>query len=262
MIQQVNRISAYPILYSFRRCPYAMRARCALIVSGQVCELREIVLRDKPQEMLDVSPKGTVPVLIDIDGRVLDESIDIMLWALAQNDPEKWLMPEQGSVAEMLELIAEFDGGFKADLDRYKYPNRYEGTDAIVHRASGALALARLNAMLSKTTYLFGNSVALADRAIAPFVRQFAQVDRIWFNQQSWPHLQAWLAAFVDSEIYTRVMQKYPKWESGNLGVVFKLEDPPQPPLTRGEKESLSSTPTPLVKGDLGGYSRDMVHNQ
>jgi len=94
-----------------------------------------------------------------------------MLWALAQNDPEKWLMPEQGSVAEMLELIAEFDGGFKADLDRYKYPNRYEGTDAIVHRASGALDLARLNTMLSETTYLFGNYVALADRAIAPFVR-------------------------------------------------------------------------------------------
>jgi glutathione S-transferase len=244
MIQQVNGISTYPILYSFRRCPYAMRARLALIVSGQVCELREVVLRDKPQEMLAVSPKGTVPVLIDIDGRVLDESVDIMLWALAQHDPEKWLIPEQGSVAEMLELIAEFDGGFKYHLDRYKYPNRYEDTDAIrflqkaksitgrmpvpqeiwsrsiVHRNEGYLYLERLNEMLSATSYLFGSSAALADRAIAPFVRQFAQVDKDWFNAQSWPHLQAWLAAFVDSEIYNRAMQKYPKWESDNAGVI------------------------------------------
>jgi glutathione S-transferase len=221
MIPQVNRISAYPILYSFRRCPYAMRARLASIASGQVCELREIVLRDKPQEMLDVSPKGTVPVLIDIDGRVIDESIDIMLWALAKKDPEKWLMPEQGSVAEMLELIAEFDDRFKYHLDRYKYPNRYEDADAEMHRASGALYLDKLNAKLSATTYLFGNSAALADRAIAPFVRQFAHVDRDWFNEQSWPQLQAWLAAFVDSEIYARAMQKYPRWESGKAGIIF-----------------------------------------
>jgi glutathione S-transferase len=221
MIQQANSISGYPILYSFRRCPYAMRARLALIVSGQACELREVVLRDKPQEMLDVSPKGTVPVLIDIDGRVLDESLDIMLWALAQNDPEKWLILEQGLVAKMLEFIAEFDDRFKYHLDRYKYPNRYEDTDAIVHRKEGCLYLERLNAKLSATTYLFGNSVALADGAIAPFVRQFALVDRDWFEAQSWPYLQAWLAAFVDSEIYTRAMQKYPKWESGNLGVIF-----------------------------------------
>jgi glutathione S-transferase len=221
MIQPDNHISAYPILYSFRRCPYAMRSRLALIASGRVCELREVVLRDKPQEMLDVSPKGTVPVLIDLDGRVIDESIDIMLWALAKNDPEKWLMPEQGSVAEMLELIAEFDDRFKYHLDRYKYPNRYEGADAETHRASGALYLDRLNAMLSATTYLFGNYLALADRAIAPFVRQFAHVDRTWFNEQSWPHLQAWLTAFVDSEIYNIAMQKYSKWESGNAGVIF-----------------------------------------
>jgi glutathione S-transferase len=101
--------ATYPILYSFRRCPYAMRARLALMVSNRVCELREVVLRDKPPEMLEVSAKGTVPILIDVDGRVLDQSIDIMLWALRQHDPEKWLMPQQGSVAEMLELIALFD---------------------------------------------------------------------------------------------------------------------------------------------------------
>ena len=211
----------YPILYSFRRCPFAMRARLALIVSNRVCELREVVLRDKPLEMLNVSPKGTVPVLIDIDGRVLDESIDIMLWALAQYDPGKWLMPEQGSVAEMLELIAEFDEGFKYHLDRYKYPERYEGIDAEVHRLEGALYLEKLNAKLSRKKYLFGERVALADMAIAPFIRQFAHTDLGWFNAQPWLQLQAWLSGFIDSEIYTQVMKKYSKWESGNTAVLF-----------------------------------------
>ena len=213
--------ATYPILYSFRRCPYAMRARLALMVSNRVCELREVVLRDKPQEMLEVSAKGTVPILIDVDGRVLDQSIDIMLWALRQQDPEKWLMPEQGSVAEMLELIALFDEGFKYNLDRYKYPDRYPGVDAQAHRYEGSLYLGRLNAQLSATKYLFGNNVALADMAIAPFVRQFAHTDRAWFNEQPWPGLQAWLAEFTESQIYSSVMQKYPPWASGNAGVVF-----------------------------------------
>ncbi|MEG4804073.1 glutathione S-transferase [Microcoleus sp. ARI1-B5] len=213
--------ATYPILYSFRRCPYAMRARLALRVSNQVCELREVVLRDKPQEMLDVSPKGTVPILIDVEGRVLDQSIDIMLWALEQHDPEKWLIPEQGSVAEMLALIAEFDDRFKYHLDRYKYPDRYAGVDSQVHRHEGALYLGRLNAQLSATKYLFGNNIALADMAIAPFVRQFAHTDKNWFEEQPWIPLQAWLTAFTDSEIYASVMQKYQKWESGNAGVVF-----------------------------------------
>ena len=211
----------YPILYSFRRCPYAMRARLALMVSNRVCELREVVLRDKPQEMLEVSAKGTVPILIDVDGRVLDQSIDIVLWALRQHDPEKWLKPQQGSVAEMLELIALFDEGFKYHLDRYKYPDRYPGVDAQAHRHEGSLYLGRLNAQLSATKYLFGNNVALADMAIAPSVRQFAHTDRAWFNEQPWPGLQAWLAEFTESQIYSSVMQKYPPWQSGNAGVVF-----------------------------------------
>ncbi|XZN93799.1 MAG: glutathione S-transferase [Microcoleus sp.] len=221
MIAPTEGISNYPILYSFRRCPYAMRARLAVVASGIVCELREVVLRDKPQEMLDVSPKGTVPVLVDRDGRVLEESIDIMFWALEQHDPEQWLTPEQGSVEQMLELIDKCDRGFKYNLDRYKYPNRYENTDAIVHRTEGYLYLELLNSRLRETRYLFGNRVALADRAIAPFVRQFANTDIEWFNQQSLPDLQSWLTEFVDSEIYTRIMPKYPKWESGNECLVF-----------------------------------------
>jgi UPF0176 protein len=212
---------AYPILYSFRRCPFAMRARMALSVSGQMCELREVVLRDKPQALLESSAKGTVPVLIDTDGLVLDESIDIMLWALEHHDPKQWLIPEHGSLEDMLTLIAQFDNRFKYHLDRYKYAERYEDTDALTHRTKGALYLERLNAQLGKTAYLFGAHVALADIAIAPFIRQFALADPAWFSAQPWPQLQAWLAVLLDSDLYTRVMQKYPKWVSGSPGVVF-----------------------------------------
>lgn len=215
----------YPILYSFRRCPYAMRARLALAISNRNCELREVVLRDKPPEMLAVSPKGTVPVLIDIGGQIIDESIDIMLWALQQNDPEQWLTPDpRSSVAEMLELIDRFDRKFKYHLDRYKYPDRYPGVDAKFHRDEGAVYLEKLNAQLSATKYLYGDRTSLADMAIAPFVRQFAQTDLNWFNEQPLLHLKTWLARFTDSAIYRSIMYKYPKWESGNLGVMF----PPQ----------------------------------
>jgi UPF0176 protein len=217
--------SAQPILYSFRRCPYAMRARLALMASGQICELREVVLRDKPHEMLAASAKATVPVLVTSDGHVLDESLDIMLWALQQHDPEHWLSPQQGSREAMLALIAQCDGEFKYHLDRYKYPERYknenENVDAQSHRAAGAAFLQRLNAQLSATPYLFGAHAALADMAIAPFVRQFAQTDQDWFCKQPWPQLQAWLSAIVDAARYERIMQKYPRWESGTAGVFF-----------------------------------------
>jgi UPF0176 protein len=213
--------AAHPILYSFRRCPFAMRARMALSISGQVCELREVVLRDKPQEMLDASAKGTVPVLIDPDGHVLDQSLEIMLWALKRKDPEKWLSPEQGSLEEMLALIAQFDDRFKYHLDRYKYPDRYENIDALVHRTEGALYLEKLNAQLNQTAYLFGAHRALADIAIAPFIRQFALADPAWFSAQPWPQLHAWLATFIDSDLYARIMEKYPQWVSGSAGVIF-----------------------------------------
>jgi glutathione S-transferase len=214
-------LQPYPILYSFRRCPYAMRARLALAKSDRICQLREVVLADKPQAMLDVSPKGTVPVLFATDGRILDESIDIMLWALQQNDPEKWLEPEIGSLATMLEAIARFDNEFKYHLDRYKYPNRYDAADAEFHRSEASGYLQQLNAVLRETKYLFGNHVALADMAIAPFVRQFAHVDLDWFNQQQWQYLQACLTEFVESPMFALVMQKYPKWEPGNSEIIF-----------------------------------------
>lgn len=215
--------SAYPILYSFRRCPYAMRARLALSVSGQRCELREVVLRDKPQEMLELSAKGTVPVLVDLDGRVLEESLDIMRWALERHDPEQWLAPEEGSLEAMLSLIALFDKRFKFHLDRYKYPGRYvqENAETYVkeHQADGADYLNQLNTQ--SRPYLFGNRVALADLAIMPFVRQFEQTDPTWFSQQPWPDLQNWLATLVNSKRFERCMQKYPKWTSRSPGVLF-----------------------------------------
>lgn len=214
---------ALPVLYSFRRCPYAMRARMAIAVSGQPCELREVVLRDKPAELLAASPKGTVPVLVDVDGRVIDQSLDVMLWALRRHDPERWLQPGRGTLDEMLALIANCDGDFKRDLDGYKYPERQPGADAAAHRARGALFLSRLEARLQATRCLHGEHVALADVAIAPFVRQFAQVDAAWFDAQPWPKLHAWLGARLGAPVFACVMAKYPKWQPGQPPVAHPL---------------------------------------
>ena len=202
-----------PLLYSFRRCPYAMRARLALLSSGIRCEIREIVLRDKPTAMLAASPKGTVPVLITEAGEVLAESLDIMLWALGQNDPENWLRPQHGTLDEMLALIAANDRGFKLDLDRYKYPERYPDVEALIHRESGAEFLMRLEKRLEKTCYLFGAHPALADMAIAPFVRQFAHTDKAWFAEQDWPRLRTWLDALLNTASYATVMTRYASWQ-------------------------------------------------
>ena len=214
-------MSALPVLYSFRRCPYAMRARFALMASGQRCELREVVLRDKPAELLAASPKGTVPVLVDTDGRVMEQSLDIMLWALDRNDPARWLRPGRGSLADMLVLVAECDGDFKRQLDRYKYPNRFEGADAAEHRANGARFLSELDLRLRDTPHLFGDHPALADYAIAPFVRQFAQTDLPWFTAQPWQALQAWLATLTGSALWADATQKYAAWKPGQARVVF-----------------------------------------
>ena len=214
-----------PVLYSFRRCPYAMRARLALWASGQTVELREVVLRSKPAELASASPKATVPVLVLADGQVLEQSLDIMLWALDQHDPARWLSPTQGTRDEMLALVARVDGDFKHHLDRYKYPGRYDGESASgtteMHRGTAGLLLLQLNAQLANQPYLFGRHASLADMAVAPFVRQFAHVDPAWFAAQPWPQLQAWLADWENSEILVQVMQKYPPWQSGTQGVEF-----------------------------------------
>lgn len=224
--------AALPILYSFRRCPYAMRARLAIAVSGQRCELREVVLRNKPPEMLAASPKATVPVLVLPSGDVIDESLDIMLWALRRNDPEGWLTPQCGSLDAMKALIAENDGMFKQSLDRYKYPNRRYPQEhsgdvqrfAQAHQAHGAGWLAGLESRLESGGWLFGNGTnlaSLADMAILPFVRQFAHTDTVWFAAQPWPHLLGWLARWEASALYHSIMEKYPPWQTGHAGVGF-----------------------------------------
>lgn len=210
-----------PVLYSFRRCPYAMRARLALAVAGEPCELREVVLRDKPAELLAASPKGTVPVLVLPDGVVIDQSMDVMLWALRRNDPQSWLSPPRASLDDMLALVAGNDGEFKRSLDRYKYPNRYPEESAgdtlafaLLNRAQGAAWLARLDGMLGDG-WLFGTRASVADMALLPFVRQFAHTDAAWFAAQPWPRLQAWLTQFEASALYAGVMGKHAPWQAG-----------------------------------------------
>ncbi len=214
---------ALPILYSFRRCPYAMRARLALAASGTPCELREVVLAHKPQALLQASPKGTVPVVVLPDGSVLEQSLDIMLWALRRNDPEQWLPATASGMESALQWIAQCDGDFKFALDRYKYPNRYALPDGLTHRAMGAQYLQALNTHLAAQPYLTGQHFGLADAAIAPFVRQFAHTDPAWFASQRWPHLQQWLTAFEASERYLRVMGKFPQWHDGQAAVLFSM---------------------------------------
>ncbi|WAT17906.1 glutathione S-transferase [Aurantiacibacter sp. MUD11] len=208
---------AEPVLYSFRRCPYAMRARLALVVSGTACELREVKLSDKPQAMLDASPKGTVPVLVLEGGAVVDESLDVMRWALSQTDPEGWLERDDAA------LVAENDGPFKQALDRYKYPNRYDDCDPLPHRERGAEFLRLLDERLAKGGQLCGDRRGLADAAIFPFVRQFANHDRDWFDALPFAHVHRWLAGHLDSPLFKTVMQREKPWQPGDAPVAMAL---------------------------------------
>lgn len=192
-----------PILYNFRRCPYAMRARLALAVSGTRVELREVSLKAKPAEMLAVSAKGTVPVLVLPDGKVIDESLAIMRWALAINDPEHWLDRDDG------ELIAANDGPFKEHLDRYKYPQRY-GVDPLHYRALGLDFLREIDVLVEAGDRLGGGVRGLNDAAVIPFVRQFAAVDPGWFDAQPLPHLRAWLDHYLRSDLFRLIMKREP----------------------------------------------------
>ena len=205
-----------PVLYSFRRCPYAMRARMALHVSSMVYQHREVVLKNKPAHMLSLSPKGTVPVLWlpeAADGRVLEQSLDIMLWALHQSDPLGWLPASDAATAEALALIAHNDGPFKQQLDRYKYPNRSGLDSGAADRDEAAICLRTLDARLRAQAFLAGEHFGLADAAIAPFVRQYAHTDPGWFAAQPWPALAKWLADFEASELFSAIMHKHAPWQ-------------------------------------------------
>lgn len=211
-----------PILYSFRRCPYAMRARLGLVASGITVALREIVLRNKPAHMLEISPKGTVPVLLLNDGTVIEESLEIMLWALQQNDPRNWLTPETGSLEGMLRLIEEMDGEFKHNLDRYKYATRYEEADPDEHYALAIKELSKLSERLEKTAYLFGNRPSLADQALFPFIRQFANSDKDRFISQSPKTVQNWLTNRIEQPEFAVVFgTKWKPWSPEEDLVLF-----------------------------------------
>jgi len=205
-----------PVLYSFRRCPYAMRARLALQASGIQVELREIELKNKPTDMLQASPKGTVPVLVLPNGQVIDQSLEIMHWALQQHDPKAWLPQTAAAMQDTLAAIALNDGAFKQALDRYKYPGRHGLADGLAHRAQGAAILQGWELSLATHAFLQGAHWGLQDAAIAPFVRQFAHTDPEWFAAQPWPHLQRWLAAFEASGTFAAVMHKHPVWGAGD----------------------------------------------
>ena len=192
------------LLYSFRRCPYAMRARLALRYSGVPVRIIEVSLKAKPAEMLALSPKGTVPVL-SVEGRVIEQSLEIMQWALAQHDPDDWLL--QGDPA-VLALIAENDQVFKHHFNRYKYAERYPEQPMEHYRAEGEVFLQKLEGLLAEREYLLAEHLSLADAALAPFVRQFAHVDREWFAGTAYDRLQAWLHRFLESPLFTAVMAK------------------------------------------------------
>lgn len=197
---------ALPILYSYRRCPYAMRARMALRLAGIDVEIREVSLRDKPAHMLQVSPKATVPVLVLPDGTVIEQSLDIMHWALQQHVLGD--IVHAGAVA----LILENDTAFKTALDAYKYPERYPSKTQIEYRVDGEVFLQKLESFLLNNLYLFSATLGLVDIAIFPFVRQFAAVDAAWFETAPYPKLQVWLSRLVESELFIRVMEKQPTY--------------------------------------------------
>lgn len=202
------------ILYSFRRCPYAMRARLALYASKINYEHREVVLRNKPPQLLQASPKGTVPVFITNGGEVIDESLDIMLWAAKNHDPMDLLFKSNPNACQsMLDLINQSDNQFKPLLDRYKYPNRYDLESGEPARDEAVIWLNKLDDMLNKHDYLFDEKIKLADFAIAPFVRQFAHVDKDWFFSQNWQNLIRWLNNFLESDIFENIMQKHKPWQ-------------------------------------------------
>ena len=204
-----------PILYSFRRCPYAMRARLAVQSAGIEVELREIVLRDKAPEFLAASPKGTVPVLVDGD-TVIEESRDVMLWALSRRDPEGWLgMPAEGQA-----LIDQADGPFKQALDRTKYHTRYDDADPEDERAK---AMAWLDT-LQPDPWLFGDQPSVADFAILPFVRQFAMIDKARFDVEASGLVSDWLERFLGSDRFAAIMPKLPKWQAGDAVTLFPFE--------------------------------------
>lgn len=217
-----NITKPLPILYSLRNCPYAMRARIAIFKAKQTVLLRDIVLSNKPKEMLKVSPKATVPVLVLTDGLVLEESLDIMLWSLNETDPDDLLQSkEECSLPEMLTLINTFDHDFKRCLEQYKCAKRYRENNIIECRELCEQFIQTLEDRLNSHEFLMSNTESLADIALLPFIRQFARIERQWYLQSPYPKVRQWLNNYLQSPIFTKVMAKHPLWLDNHEVVLF-----------------------------------------
>lgn len=206
------------ILYTFRRCPYAMRGRMALSLLKTQIEVREILLRDKPASMLKISPKGTVPVFLTKDGQVIDESLDLVVWAIAENCPQ-WL--KFGGLDIQKAYVEKFDQEFKPLLDAYKYNRSDAEHPATYYRNRAKTWLDELDHCLQKHNYLLGDVPQMQDIALMPFIRQFAFVDKQWFDQQPRPNLIRWLDAWLNNDLFTSIMTKFPKWDEGSRGEIW-----------------------------------------
>ncbi len=214
-----------PVLYSFRRCPYAIRARMALEYASITCELREVKLSNKPQAMINLSHKGTVPVLQLMDGSVIDESLDIMLWALEQTDPDHWLDVENN---DSRLLIDKNDQEFTQDLEQYKYFQRFPEYSQLYHReqAEEFIRLLETNLQKHQGIGLVSNQQTLTDVAIFPFIRQFAHVDWQWFSNSQYKNLISWLVKFEESELFLAVMNKQEPWQENEDVALTHTKEP------------------------------------
>ncbi|MEW6992040.1 glutathione S-transferase [Colwelliaceae bacterium 6441] len=222
----MNNTINLPVLYSLRNCPFAMRARLAIFKSHQKVFLRDIVLSNKPNEMLMASPKGTVPVLVSNQFGVIDESLEIMLWAFEQSDPDDFLhknhhIHSPTKNTEMMSLIQVFDTQFKASLEKYKCAKRYHESNVIECRQDCEAYIKQLEQRLTEQKFLVSNKESLADIALLPFIRQFARIERQWYLQSPYPKLRHWLNHYLQSAMFTKVMAKYPLWEESQPEIIF-----------------------------------------
>ena len=204
-----------PILFSFRRCPYAMRARIAIKLCNLECEIREINLKLKNKEFLELSPKGTVPVLVLPDNKIIEESMDIIHWAISNNDPYNLKLKNLEIYNKDMELISIFDNEFKYHLDRYKYNSRYKGINKEEHKYKARDLLVNLNNSLKEKQWLNGENISISDISILPFIRQYRIADIKWFDEKlELPNINRWLDKFLNSKIFNNVMKKYKIWET------------------------------------------------
>ena len=207
------------ILYSFRRCPYCMRAHMALKYAGIDVELREVDLNDMPEEALRVSSNATVPLLVLDDGSFMDESWDIVKWALEQNDPDHWLGKDKEHLLDAEILIETNDFSFKEDLDHYKYADRHPENTQEYYRERCEEFIEELEEMLSDNTFLLAEKLSLADIGVFPFVRQFSKVDEAWFAEAPYPRVRHWLQSLIDSVLFQQVFKKHDLWRPGDAPV-------------------------------------------